>query len=413
VNVDRDTPMLLPPSIQQWVDPNDMVHFVIDAVESMQLRQLVVNHRGTGTPQYPPQMMLALLLYCYANGIMSSRKIETATWHLVPVRYLTADTDPDHDTINSFRPNNDAAIREAFRQLLLLAREMKMLKVGTVSVDGTHIKANASKYKNIRYDRIAELTTQIDADIDTLLAEAEAADEADEDDGQRIPEQIARGEVLRAKIQEAKAAIEKQAREKEQRRQDREDHDRDDEDPPKPAQKRKNPDDAKPEDRSQINLIDPDSHLMRKSRRDGWQQAYNAQAVVHADGSQLILGAYVADSSADHWELEPALETVLPEAGTPTTVLADAGYVRKRLITRFESNPDAPELYLAITGDDHDLRGYDYRPPKKKTKVVKDSVLIAMREKIRSDDGRKIYQKRKQSVEPVFGIIKSVLGFDQ
>lgn len=413
MNVDRDTPMLLPPSIQQWVDPNDMVHFVIDAVESMQLRQLVVNHRGTGTPQYPPQMMLALLLYCYANGIMSSRKIETATWHLVPVRYLTADTDPDHDTINSFRANNDAAIREAFRQLLLLAREMKMLKVGTVSVDGTHIKANASKYKNIRYDRIAELTTQIDADIDTLLAEAEAADEADEDDGQRIPEQIARGEVLRAKIQEAKAAIEKQAREKEQRRQDREDHDRDDEDPPKPAQKRKNPDDAKPEDRSQINLIDPDSHLMRKSRRDGWQQAYNAQAVVHADGSQLILGAYVADSSADHWELEPALETVLPEAGTPTTVLADAGYVRKRLITRFESNPDAPELYLAITGDDHDLRGYDYRPPKKKTKVVKDSVLIAMREKIRSDDGRKIYQKRKQSVEPVFGIIKSVLGFDQ
>ncbi|WP_018527339.1 transposase [Alkalispirochaeta alkalica] len=413
VNVDRDTPMLLPPSIQEWLDPNDMVHFVIDTVESMELPQLVVNHRGTGTPQYPPQMMLALLLYCYANGIMSSRKIEMATWHLIPVRYLTGDTHPDHDTINSFRKNNDEAIRETFRQLLLVAREMKMLKVGTVSIDGTHIKANASKYKNIRYDRIDDLTTQLDEDIDKLMAEAEVADEADEDDGQRIPEQIARREELRAKIQEAKAAIEQQAREKEQRRQDREDHDRDDEDPPKPSTKRKNPNDAKPEDRNQINLIDPDSHLMRKSRRDGWQQAYNAQAVVDADGSQLILASYVADSSADNWELEPALETVSPEVGAPTTVLADAGYVRKKLIMRFDSDPEAPELYLAITGDDHDLRRYDYRPPKKKTKVVKDPVLIAMREKVRSNEGRKIYQKRKQSVEPVFGIIKSVLGFDQ
>ena len=413
VNVDRSTPMLLPPSIQDWLDPNDMVHFVIDAVDSMELPQLVVNHRGTGTPQYPPQMMLALLLYCYANGIMSSRKIETATWHLVPVRYLTADTHPDHDTINSFRKNNDAAIREAFRQLLLLARQMKLLKVGTVSVDGTHIKANASKYKNIRYDRIDELTRQIDTDIDTLMAEAHAADAEDDEDGQRIPENIARRDVLRAKIQQAKAAIEEQARENEQRRQEREDHDRDDENPPKPRKKRTNPNDAKPEDRNQINLIDPDSHLMRKSRRDGWQQAYNAQAVVDAEGSQLILGAYVAHSTVDSWELEPALETVSPEVGSPTTVLADAGYARKKLITRFDSDPDAPELYLAVTGDDHDLRRYDYRPPKRNTKVVKDPVLIAMREKVRSTNGRKIYQKRKQSVEPVFGIIKSVLGFDQ
>jgi transposase len=411
VNVDRDTPMLLPPSIQEWLDPNDMVHFVIDAVETMELPQLEVNHRGSGSPQYPPHMMLSLLLYCYANGIMSSRKIETATWHLVPVRYLTGDTHPDHDTINSFRKNNDAAIREAFHQLLLMANQMKLLKVGTVSVDGTHIKANASKYKNIRYDRIDELTQQLDKDIDRLLAEAEAADEADEDDGQRIPAHIARREDMRAKLQEAKAIIEQQAREKERQRQEREDHDRDDEDPPKPN--RKKPKDAKPEDRHQINLIDPDSRLMRKSRRDGWQQAYNAQAVVDADGSQLILGSYVATSSTDSWELEPALETIDPEVGTPTTALSDAGYVRTRLIERFEANPDAPELYLAITGDDHDLRRYDYRPPKKRTKTVKSPILIAMREKVRSDEGQKIYRKRKQSVEPVFGIIKSVLGFDQ
>jgi transposase len=345
VNVDRDTTMLLPPSIQEWLDPDDIVHFVIDAAETMELPQLEVNHRGSGSPRYPPKMMLTLLLSCDANGIMSSRKIETATWHLVPVRYLTG---------------------------------------------GTHIKANVSKYKNIRYDRISELSEQLDEDIDRLLAEAAAADEADEDDGQRIPAGVGRREEMRAKLREVKAIIEQQARGKEQQRQDREDHGRDDEDPPK---KRRNARDARPEDQHQINLIDPDSKLMRTSRRDGWQQAYNAQAVVDADGSQLILGS-VATNTVDAWELEPALETIDSEVGTPTAVLADAGYVRTRLIERFEADPERPELFLSITGDDHDLLRYDYRSPKKRTKDVKSPILVAMREKVRSDEGRKIYQKR-------------------
>ena len=122
--------MMLPPSLQEWVKPDDMVHFVVDAVESMRLPELKVNHRGTGNPRYPPRMMLALLLYCYANGIMASRKIESATWQMVPVRYLTGDTHPDHDTINTFRRENTQAVEQAFRQLLLMASEMGMLKVG-------------------------------------------------------------------------------------------------------------------------------------------------------------------------------------------------------------------------------------------------------------------------------------------
>lgn len=414
-NVDRDTPMLLPPSIQEWVDPKDMVHFVIDAVESMELPQLKVNHRGTGTAQYPPQMMLALLLYCYSNGIMSSRNIERATWHLVPVRYLTGDTHPDHDTINTFRKENTSAVGEAFRQLLLMARQMNMLKVGTVSVDGTHIKANASKHKNVRYDRAQELEKQLDADIAELLEEAQAADERDEDDGQRLPEEITRREQLREKIREAKAALEEQARQKERQRADREDHDRDDdEQPPKRRKERIDPQEAKPEDKNQINLVDPDSSLMRKSKSEAWQQAYNAQAVVDADGSQLILASYVADSPTDHYELEPALEAIDPEVGTPQTVLADAGYVRTKLIKRFAADPHAPQLYLAISATDHDIRRYDYRPSQNpKKRIITDPVLLKMQEKVRSEQGRKIYRKRKQTVEPVFGIIKSVLGLDQ
>lgn len=406
---------MLPPSIQEWVKPDDMVHFVVDAVESMRLPELKVNHRGTGTPQYPPRMMLALLLYCYANGIMASRKIESATWHMVPVRYLTGDTHPDHDTINTFRKENTDAVGQAFRQLLLMASEMGMLKVGTVSIDGTHIKANASKYKNVRYDRIRELEKQLDADIAELLAEADAADERDEDDGQRLPQEITRREVLREKIQEAKAALEEKARHKEQQRQDREDRDReDDQEPPQRRKARIDPQQARPEEEHQINLVDPDSSLMRKSRRDAWQQGYNAQAVVDAEGSQLILASYVADSPTDHYELEPALEAIDQQLGTPHTVLADAGYVRKRLIERFENDPQAPELYLAISATDHDIRRYEFRPPKKeKKRKITDPLLVAMQEKVRSDEGKKIYQKRKQTVEPVFGIIKSVIGLNQ
>ena len=145
--------MLLPPDLRDWIPQDDMVHFVIEAVEGMSLPTLKINHRGSGSAQYPPKMMLALLIYCYANGIFSSRRIERATYRDIAVRFLTANTHPDHDTICAFRRANFEAMAEAFLQVLHLARSMRVLKVGTISVDGTHIKANASKDKNVRYDR--------------------------------------------------------------------------------------------------------------------------------------------------------------------------------------------------------------------------------------------------------------------
>jgi len=151
VNVDKNTPMLLPPDLRDWVPQEDMVHFVIEAVEGMRLNTLKVNRRGSGSQQYPPKMMLGLLIYCYANGIFSSRRIERATYRDVAVRYLTGDTHPDHDTICTFRRENFEAVGEAFLQVLQLAGEIGVLKVGTVSIDGTHILANASRDKNVRF----------------------------------------------------------------------------------------------------------------------------------------------------------------------------------------------------------------------------------------------------------------------
>jgi len=378
--------MLFPPSLQEWVDANDMVHFVIEAVDAMELPELKVNRRGSGHAQYPPRMMLALLIYCYAHGIMSSRKIERATWRDIPVRFLTGDTHPDHDTINTFRKENRDLVATAFTQVLLMAHQIGLVTVGTVSVDGFHVKAHASKFKNVRYDRAKQLEEQLDRDIAELLAQADAADEMEGDDEVDLPKEIARREVLREKVRKAQKDLEQKAREKEARRQEREDRNRDD-DSSEGSRKRSdknttrsNPDEVVPDDHQQINLTDPDSFLMRKSKRDGWQQAYNAQAVVDADGSQLILAAYVAESATDRYEIEPAVEAIDPKIGKPGIVLADGGYVSTDVIRRFASRDDGPELYLAISADDHDIRRYDYRPPPKpKKKTIKDPLLLAMR----------------------------------
>src|SRR5262245_20075362 len=194
-NADRKTPMLLPPDLREWVGEDDLVHFVIEAVERLPLSSFVVNHRGSGDEQYPPHTMLALLIYCYANGIFSSRRIERATYRDVAVRYLTADMHPDHDTICAFRRNNFEAIAVSFVDVLELARELQLLRLGMVSTDGTHMKANASKDKNLTYERAQQLRAQLQQDVQELLDQAEQADQKGEDP-QKLPQEIARREKL-------------------------------------------------------------------------------------------------------------------------------------------------------------------------------------------------------------------------
>lgn len=407
VNVDRDTPMLLPVDLREWVPGEDLVHFVIEAVDSMQLPSMAVNRRGTGSEQYPPRMMLALLVYCYCMGVFSSRRIERATYRDIAVRYLSGDTHPDHDTICAFRRQNGLVVKEGFVEVLRLASEMKLLKVGTVSVDGTHIRANASKHKSVRYDRAGELEQQLRADVEELLQKAEQQDRQDEVDGQSLPEEIVRRERLREKMLEARRRLEERAAAEATARV---------EEPTKGGQqdKPKGSEELKktPRDEQQINLTDPDSQLMRKSKRDSYQQAYNAQAVVDADGSQLVLATDVLQTPSDANQLEPAIAAVAESIGKVEAVLADGGYVNAKAIERVEEQ--GVEAYVAISDEEQNVRRYDYRPPREgKRKVVKDPRLIAMREKLRTEEGGRIYAKRAQTVEPVFGIIKAPLGFRQ
>ena len=407
VNVDRDTPMLLPVDLRQWVPEDDLVHFVINAVETMNLSAVSVNSRGSGSKQYPPRMMLALVIYSYANGVFASRRIERSTHRDVAVRYLTGDTHPDHDTICAFRRENGPLIKQAFVEVLRLAREMKLLKVGTVSVDGTHIRANASKHKSLRYDRAGELERLLEKDVAELLARAEKSDSDPRPDDQSLPQEIARREKLLEKIREARRTLEERARNADK------DQGGNGEGQGGSGTSAGAGDSTPtvPKDSQQINLTDPESALMRKSHHDSYVQAYNAQAVVDAEGSQMVLATDVIRTPSDANQLEPALEAVTEAVGPVQRMLADGGYVNAEAFDRVQKKVD---LYVAIASEDNNYRRYDYRPPKQKpAKRVVDPRLVAMRDKLATEQGKGIYGRRASSVEPVFGIIKSAMGLRQ
>ena len=214
VNIDYDTPLILPPNLRDWVPANHLAHFILDAVEEMDLRQVRVNERGTGSEQYPPRMLLGLLLYCYATGVFSSRRMEQATYDSVPVRMICSDTHPDHDTICTFRAQNKALVQETFVRVLELAQELKFLQVGqiTVAVDGTKVLANASKHSAVSYEHAGKSIEQLELEVKELLAKAEQADSTPLEEGLSIPEEVQRRQERKAKLAAARAEIEARAK---------------------------------------------------------------------------------------------------------------------------------------------------------------------------------------------------------
>ena len=394
---DRSQRMLLPPDLKDRVADDDLAHFIVEAAERVDMGAFHISRTGSGKAQYHPRMMLGLLVYCYASGIFSSRRIEQASYRNVSVRFIAANSHPDHDTIAKFRRDNGAAFAAAFAQILLLARELNILKVGMVSVDGTKIDANASKIKSLRYDRIEVLRAKLEADIADLVQEAEAADRAGAADGLSLPDEIARRQSLKDKLDAAAKRLEAAAKGK--------DDNGDDPDPSRDA------DLARPKADKQTNLTDPDSALMRKSARHEYRQAYNAQAIVDADGSALILATNVLSTTNDRQDLDALVGRLCDTVGKPSTLLGDAGYAGEEVVQALGHRGIEPLIAIARQEVE---RPYDFRPPKKTTKPpprVTAPWRIAMQEKLQTDEAKKKYRKRKSTVEPVFGIIKSVLGF--
>ena len=412
VDCERDQAFLLPPDLRDWVPEDDLAHFVIEAVERVEMSAFKVNHRGTGSAQYHPRMILALLIYCYANGIFSSRRIERATHRDIGVRFVAANAHPDHDTIASFRRENLAAFGESFLQVLLLAKELRLVKVGLVSVDGSKFEASASKHRSVTYERAGELVDQLKLEIADLMERVEAADGGEDDDLQALPEEIARREALRDRLDAARRRLKAQAKARAEA--ERADYETKvaarEERKGRAKGKHPKPPDETPRRDEQSNLSDPDSRLMRKSKKHEYRQAYNAQAVVDAGGSQLILGARVSTCASDRNELVADIETIPAELGRPETVLADNGYANgDEVAVLAESDIEA----LVATAAEGRRRRHDFRPAKAEApaKEPKAEWLQAMAKKLASKEGRALYRLRQQTVEPVFGIIKAVLGF--
>lgn len=408
---DRGQQLLLPPDLREWVPEDDLAHFIIEAVDRVGLGAFKVNWRGTGKAQYHPRLMLALLIYCYANGIFSSRRIERATHRDVAVRFVAADQHPDHDTIATFRRDNAAAIAAAFAEVLLMARELGLLRLGMVSIDGSKVDANASKIRSVRYDRARELRARLDQDIAALMARAEAADAEDAPDPQALPKKIARRQALREKLDAACARLEAEARERaEEEWPAYEEKQRKHEARHGAGRPPREPDDT-PRPEAQSNLTDPDSALMRKSKRHEYRQAYNAQAVVDADGSQLVLGAEVSRNASDAPSFQAIVETLCNEVGKPTTVLGDSGYAQEEAVTALQARDI--EVLVAVSRPEGERR-YDFRPPRPNAKPppeIKAEWRKQMQAKMQTEEAKTKYKRRKCTVEPVFGIIKNVLGF--
>lgn len=417
VTVDRDTPMLLPPDLRDWLPQGHLVHFIVDAVAALPLQGFQVNVRGTGSEQYPPAMMLSLLIYCYATGRMGSRQIEAATHTDVAVRYICGgDLHPDHDTICTFRRQNGALFSESFVKVLAYAQELGVLKKrGGVSVDGTKIAANASKHSAVSYQRAGEMIGELEKEVQELMALAESADRAPEAAKLNVPVELARRKDRQAKLARAREAIE--ARFEERRKEQQEEYEKKmaaheaKREQHQHAGREPQPPSNTPEGKAQHNLTDPESRIMKAGSGEHFEQAYNAQAAVDTEGSMLILGVHVTDAANDKQQLIPTIQSVDPMAREITEALADTGYFSESAVTKVEAN-GGPIVYAAVEKCGHHRSVSDLLeqadPP-----LPPDAATVTgkMRQRLRTRAGKAKYALRKQTVEPVFGIIKSVMGF--
>lgn len=422
INIDHNTPLLLPPDLRDWIAPDHMVHFIMDAVAALDLSVAHVNERGTGRAQYPPSMMLGLLIYCYATGTFSSRRIEALTYENVAVRYLTADTHPDHDSICKFRRDNKVLLGGVFHQVLEMAARAQVLKVGdlTVAVDGTKILANASKHSAVSYDHCIEQMQLAETQIAELLEKAETADSTPLQDGLTIPDEIARREKRIAALKEAKEVMEARARERHAEEQAAHEaklaarREREQSTGKKTRGKEPKPPEEGARAKDQYNFTDPESRIMKM--RGGFEQCYNAQAAVDT-ATMLIVGGHVTDQANDKQQLVPVLAGVSPAVGPVDAALADSGYYSDAAVCEAESSGDGtagsgPKVYAAFKRQRHgrsvaqlEVRSDPPAPPPEATTAER------MAHRLDTEEGSKLYGLRKQTVEPVFGIIKEVIGF--
>ncbi len=412
--------MLLPPDLRDWLPEDHIVHFILEVVQSMNPSGFSVNQRGTGSRQYPPSMLLALLVYCYCTGRFSSRAIEAATHCDVAVRYICAGAHPDHDTICTFRRVNRKAFEKFFVHILEVAARSGVIKqVGTVSVDGTKIHANASRHSAVSYSRAQEMLEELENEVAVLTEKAEQDDRSQQESCTfNLPDEIARRKERKAKIEEAVAVIESRHEEKlaqERReyeakvahRQAQRDQGR------KPKGREPKEPSSGVDGKAQYNFTDPESRIMKAGNGRHFEQSYNAQAAVEVE-SMLIVSTNLSDQPNDKQELLPVLDAAESNGFEVDKVLADTGYYSEANIEGAQSRKVEP--YIAVEKQSH---GIELESILENTTAQVPELPAGatakeqMAYKLKTPEGSEQYKLRKQTVEPVFGIIKHCMGFRQ
>jgi transposase len=421
---DIDQLLLLPENMREWLPETHLALFVSDVVDDLDLSAILKTYEveARGQPPYHPRMMVRLLLYAYCKGKPSSRKIEQATYDEVPYRVLAAGQHPDHDTIAHFRKRHLSALKGLFLQVLQLCCEAGLVKLGHVALDGTKIKANASKHKAMSYERMCAREKELEEEVARLLKEAEETDQAEDAThgkgkrGDELPSELARRSSRLQKIKEAKAALEAQAREqaaqkaaevqeklaareKETKETGRK--------PPGHAPQMPDVQNAKPAPKAQRNFTDPESKIMKDGASKGFEQAYNVQAAVDSE-AQIIVAVNVTQQTNDKEQLTPMLKKVEENvARLPDAASADAGYFSEAAVQ--DHALAGVELYVPPDRQSHGRT--ESQQKKAKSSRPKSAVAEAMRKKLKTATGQTLYKLRKAIVEPVFGQIKEQRGF--
>jgi transposase len=409
--------LFLPPDMRTWLPEDDLVYFIMDVVRGLELSAIYQEYDGTrgGQPPYDPRMMAGLLLYAYCVGVFSSRKIEKVTYHSVPFRVLCADQHPDHDTIAEFRRRHLKALSGLFVQVLRLCQKMGMVKLSHVALDGTKVRANASKHKAMSYGRMENKAQELEEEVARLLAEAQAVDAAEDarygkgKRGDELPGELRFKQSRLKKIKEAMQALEQEAKAEAQERREeirRQQEAKEKEARDRNGRKPKEPS-STPDPRAQRNFSDPESRIMKEGATGSFEQCYNCQTAVD-EKAQVIVAATVSRQPTDKQQLKPVLEKLKENTADkkPKKLSADAGFFS-----------EANATYCALEGIDAYLATQKHRhnkppEPAPRGRIPRDAtVKDRMARKLRTIKGRCTYTLRKQIVEPVFGQIKEVRGF--
>jgi len=414
--VDHEAALDLTVRLGDCLPPDHLARFVVDSIAHLDLSTLYARYGSRGGEPYDPAVLLSLLVYGYATGVFSSRKIERATYEAIPFRFIAGNLHPDHDTVATFRATFLPDLKDLFTQVLLLAQEAGVLTLGTISLDGTKIHADASKSKAVSYKRLREIEAQLRTEVEELFALAERMDERERPDGLVVQDEIARRADRLARLAEAKAMLEERARERdalERAAYDEKVAQRADKERAtgrRPGGRAPTPPTPGPRAKDQYNFTDPDSRIMKNPTDQGVDQDYNVQVAVD-QASLLIVGVALSNHPNDTHEAEPTLESIPPEVGTPEAAAMDHGYWGPATLescTRRHIDP-----YIATGREPHHQSWQERFAPLPDPPPEDASAQVKMAYKLKTAIGTAIYRARKFTVEPVLGIITEVLGFRQ